>query len=40
MIAIQLLDFLDNAEFEHVPWESNWEADELAKIAYCVKIGK
>ena len=28
--AIQLLDSFDNVEFEHVPRESNWEADELS----------
>ena len=36
--AIQLLDSFDNVEFEHVPRESNWEADELAQIAFGVKM--
>ena len=36
--AIQLLNSFDNVEFEHVPRESNWEVDELAQIAYGVKI--
>ena len=38
--AIQLLDSFDNVEFEHVPGESNWEADELAQIASGVKMGE
>ena len=38
--AIQLLDSFDNVEFEHVPRESNWEADELAQIVYGVKNGE
>ena len=38
--AIQLLDFFDNVEFEHVPRESNWEADELAQISPGVKMGE
>ena len=36
-VAIRLLDFFDNVKFEHVPGESNWEADELAQIASSVK---
>ena len=39
-IAIQLLDSFNNVEFEHVPRESNWEADELAQIAFGVKMGE
>ena len=38
--AIQLLNFFNNVEFEHVPRESNWEADELAQIASGVKMGE
>ena len=39
-IVIQLLDSLDNVEFEHVLRESNWEANELAHVAYGVKMGE
>ena len=39
-IVIQLLDSFDNMKFEHVLRESNWEADELAQIAYGVKMVK
>ena len=39
-VVIQLLDSFDNVEFEHVPRESNWEVDELAQIAYGVKMGE
>ena len=38
--ANQLLDSFDNVEFEHVPRESNWEANELAQIAFGVKISE
>ena len=38
--AIQLLDSFDNVEFEHVPRESTWEADEIAQITYGVKMGE
>ena len=38
--SIQLLDSFDNVEFEHVPKESKWEADELAQIASSVKMGE
>ena len=38
--AIQLLDSFDNLEFEHVPRESNWEADELAQISPSVNMGE
>ena len=38
--TIQLLNFFNNVEFEHVPRESNWEADELAQIASGVKMGE
>ena len=37
--AIQLLDSFDKVEFEHVPRESNWKADELAQIPLSVKNG-
>ena len=40
IVTIQLLDSFDNVEFEHVPRESSWKANELAQIAYGVKIGK
>ena len=40
IIAIQLLDSFDNVEFELVPRESKWEVDELAQIAYGVKLEK
>ena len=39
-VVIQLLDSFDNVEFEHMPRESNWEANELAQIASSVKMGK
>ena len=39
-VAIQLLDSFDKVEFEHVPKESNWEADELAQIASSVKMSE
>ena len=38
--AIQLLDFFDNVEFEHVLRESKWEADELAQIVSSIKMGE
>ena len=38
--TIQLLDSFDNVEFELVPRESNWEADELPQIAFGVKMGE
>ena len=38
-VVIQMLDSFNSVEFEHVPRESNWEADELAKIASSVKMG-
>ena len=37
-VVIQLLDSFDNVEFEHVPRESNWEVNELARIASSVKM--
>ena len=39
IVVIQLLDFFDNVEFEHVLRESRWKADELAQIASGVKHG-
>ena len=30
IVVIQLLDSFNNMEFEHVPRESNWEANELS----------
>ena len=38
--AIQFLYSFDNLEFEHVPRESNWEANELAQISPSVKMGE
>ena len=40
IIVIQFLDSFDNVEFEHVPRESKWEANELAQIASSVKMGE
>ena len=37
---IQLLNYFDNVEFEHVPKESNWEADEHAQISSGVNMGE
>ena len=39
-IVIQLLDSFDKMEFEHVPRKLNWKANELAQIAFGVKMGK
>ena len=39
-IAIQLLDSFDNVEIEQMPRESNLEANELAQIAFGVKMGE
>ena len=39
-VVIQLLESFDIVEFEHVPRESNWEADELAQVASSVKMGE
>ena len=39
-VAIQLLDSFNKLEFEHVPRESNWKADELAQIPPSVKMGE
>ena len=36
--AIQLLDFFDMVEFEHVPRESKWEAGEPSQIASSLKM--
>ena len=38
--VIQLLDSFDNVEFEHVPRESSWEADKLAKKASGVRMSE
>ena len=35
-----MLNSFDNVQFEHVPRESNWEVDEIAQIAYGVKMGE
>ena len=40
IVVIQLLDSFDNIEFGHVPRESNWEAYEIAQIAFGVKIAE
>ena len=39
-VVIQLLDSFDNVEFEHMPRELNWEANELDQIAFGVKMGE
>ena len=39
-VVIQLLDSFENVEFEHVPRESNWKANELAQIASGVNMGE
>ena len=38
--STQLLNSFHSVDFEYVPRESNWEADELAKVASSVKITK
>ena len=38
--STQLLDFFHSVDFEYVPRESNWEADELAQVASCVKMSE
>ena len=39
-VVIQLLDSFNNVNFEHVLRESNWEVDDLAQIAFGVKMGE
>ena len=36
----QLLDSYHFMDFEYVPKESNWEADELAQVASGVKMNE
>ena len=36
--STQLLDSFHIMDFEYVPRESNWEADELAQVASVVKM--
>ena len=37
---MQLLDSFHSVNFEYMPRESNWEADELAQVASGVKMSK
>ena len=39
-ISTQLLNSFHSVDFEYVPRESNWEADELAQVATCVKMSE
>ena len=38
--STQLLDSFHSMDFEYVPRESNWEADELAQVALSVKMSE
>ena len=38
--SIQLLGSFHFVDFEYIPIESNWEADELAQVASGVKMSK
>ena len=38
--STQLVDSFHSMDFEYVPRESNWEADELAQVASSVKMGE
>ena len=38
--STQLLDSFHSVDFEYVPRESNWEANELAQIASSVKMSE
>ena len=38
--STQLLEFFHSVDFEYVPKESNWEADELAQAASSVKMSE
>ena len=38
--STQLLDSFHYVDFEYVPRESNWEADELAQVASSVKMSE
>ena len=38
LIASSILCCIHSMDFEYVPRESNWEADELAQVASCVKM--
>ena len=38
--STQLLDSFHSVDFEYVPRESNWEADELAQVASSVKMSE
>ena len=38
--STQLLDYFHSVDFEYVPRESNWEADELAQLALGVKMSE
>ena len=36
--STQLLDSFHSMDFEYVPRESNWEANEQSQVASCVKM--
>ena len=36
--STKLLDSFHSVDFEYVPRESNWEVDEQAQVASCVKM--
>ena len=38
--STQLLDSFHTVDFEYMPRESNWEADELAQVALGVKMSE
>ena len=38
--STQLLDYFHSMDFEYVPRESNWKADELAQVALGVKMSE
>ena len=38
--STQLLDSFHSVNFEYVPRESSWEADELPQVALCVKMSE
>ena len=40
IVSTQLLDSFHSMEFEYVPRESNWDADELAQVTLSVKMSE
>ena len=38
--STQLLDFFHSVDFEYVPRESNWEANDLTQVASSVKMSE